>query len=96
MQKINRDKAQMFTVQSYGSLMLRWFLGKEFGGAAASIKPICKQFSPFFFFFGKSKNPLLTEKKIHNLKVENYVLFGGCSEDLSSEDNLLDHSEGLL
>ena len=27
--------------------------------------------------------PLLTEKKKHKLKVENYVLFGGLTEDYS-------------
>ena len=39
-----------------------------------------------------------TEKKtktLHNLKVENYVLFGGLAEYLSPEDSLLDSSEGL-
>ena len=33
---------------------------------------------------------------MHNLKVGNYVLFSGFSEDLSPEDSLSDHSEGLL
>ena len=33
---------------------------------------------------------------MHNLKVENYVLFGGRTEDLSLEDSLSDSSEGLL
>ena len=33
---------------------------------------------------------------MHNLKVKNYVLFGGFSEDVSPEDSLSDHSEGLL
>ena len=35
-------------------------------------------------------------KKIHNLKVENYVLFGGLPEDLSTGDSLSDTSERLL
>ena len=39
---------------------------------------------------------LLTEKKRHNLKVENYVLFGGLPEDLSTGDSLSDTSERLL
>ena len=33
---------------------------------------------------------------MHNLKVENYVLFGGHTEVLSAGDSLLDGSEGLL
>jgi len=33
---------------------------------------------------------------MHNLKVENYDLFSGISEDLSPEDSLSDSSEGLL
>ena len=36
------------------------------------------------------------KKKLHNLKVENYVLFGGLAEDLSPGDSLSDSSEGLL
>ena len=35
-------------------------------------------------------------KKIHNLKVENYVLFSRLSEDLSLEHSLSDSSEQLL
>ena len=35
-------------------------------------------------------------KKLHNLKVENYFLFGGFSEDLSQEDSLSDRFGGLL
>ena len=37
-----------------------------------------------------------TEKKMQNLKVENYVLFGRFSEDLSPEDSLSDRSEEVL
>ena len=33
---------------------------------------------------------------MHNLKVENYVLFCGLAEDLSPGDSLSDSSEGLL
>ena len=40
---------------------------------------------------------LLTEKKMHNLKVENYgFLFDGISEDLSLGSSFSDSSEGLL
>ena len=35
-------------------------------------------------------------KKKHNLKVENYVLFGGHTEDVSPGDSLSDSSEGLF
>ena len=35
-----------------------------------------------------------TEKKMHNLKAENYVLFGGLAEDFSPGDSLSDGSEG--
>ena len=38
---------------------------------------------------------MLTKKKIHKLKVENDVLFGGLSEDLSPADSL-SGSSGLL
>ena len=38
---------------------------------------------------------LSTEKKTHNLKVENYVLFGGLSEVLSPRCSLSNSSEGL-
>ena len=31
---------------------------------------------------------MLTEKRMHNLKVENYFLFGELSENLSPEDSL--------
>ena len=46
----------------------------------------------------RSWKGLLTgkKKKKHNIKAENYVLFGIFSEDLSLEDSLSDHSEGLL
>ena len=37
-----------------------------------------------------------TEKKMHNLKVENYVLFSGHTEDWGQEDSLSDSSEGLF
>ena len=33
---------------------------------------------------------------MHNLKVENYVLFSRHAEDLSLRDSLLDSSEGLF
>ena len=33
---------------------------------------------------------------MHNLKDENYVLFGGHAEDLSPGDSLSDTSEGLF
>ena len=39
---------------------------------------------------------LSTEKKMHNLKVENYALFGGHTEDLNPGDSLSDSSEGLF
>ena len=40
-------------------------------------------------------SPLLTEKKNpRSLKVENYVLFGGLSEDSSLGNNLSESSEG--
>ena len=48
---------------------------------------------------GRPWKGLLTgEKHTHtqNLKVENYVLFGRFSEDLSLENSLLDHSQELL
>ena len=35
-------------------------------------------------------------KKTHSLKIENYVLFGRQTEDLSPVDSLSDGSEGLL
>ena len=35
-------------------------------------------------------------RKMHNLKVENCVFFGGLSEDPCLEDSLCDGSEGLL
>ena len=35
-------------------------------------------------------------KKMHNLKVENSVLFGGLTEDSSLAGSLSDGSEGLL
>ena len=35
-------------------------------------------------------------KKLHNLKVETYVLFSGLAEDLSPRDSLSEGSEGLL
>ena len=34
------------------------------------------------------KEGFLVSKKMHNLKVENYVLFGGISEDLNPLDSL--------
>ena len=37
-----------------------------------------------------------THTHTQNLKVENYVLFGRFSEDLSLENSLLDHSQELL
>ena len=33
---------------------------------------------------------------MHNLKVENYVLFGGLSEDFKPRSSLSDGSDGLL
>ena len=39
---------------------------------------------------------LLTEKKMQNLKVENYVLFGRLSEGLRLEGNLSDSREEVL
>ena len=36
------------------------------------------------------------KKKKYNLKVENYILFGGLAEDLSPEGSLSDVPEGLL
>ena len=41
---------------------------------------------------------MLTEKRMHNLKVENYFLFGELSENLSPEDSLSalkDSSKGV-
>lgn len=41
---------------------------------------------------------MLTEKRMHNLKVENYFLFGELSENLSPEDSpsaLKDSSKGI-
>ena len=35
-------------------------------------------------------------KKMHNLKVEKYVLFGKLALDLSLGDNLPDSADGLL
>ena len=37
-----------------------------------------------------------TEKKMHNLKAENYVLFGRLAEDLSLRNSLSKSSEGLF
>ena len=39
---------------------------------------------------------MLTEKKKHSLKVENYVLFGRLPKNLSLRVSLLDCPEGLL
>ena len=39
---------------------------------------------------------MLTEKKMHNLKVENYVLFGRLPKNLCLKVSLLDCPEGLL
>ena len=39
---------------------------------------------------------LSTEKQMHNLKVENYVLLGKLAEDLGLGDSLSDSSEGLV
>ena len=39
---------------------------------------------------------LLTEKKMQNLKIENYVLFGRLSEGLRLEGNLSDSPEEVL
>ena len=36
------------------------------------------------------------KKKMHNLKVENYVLFSRHTEDLSPGDRLSDNCEGLF
>ena len=38
----------------------------------------------------------VNRKKMHNLKVKNYVLLGRLSEDSSPEGSLSDSSEGLL
>ena len=38
---------------------------------------------------------LSTEKKTHNLKAENYVLFDKHTEDLAPEDSLSEISRGL-
>ena len=38
----------------------------------------------------------LKKKKMHNLKVENYVLFGRMTKDQSPGDSLSDRSEGLF
>ena len=40
--------------------------------------------------------PLLTEKKMNPLKIENYVWFSGHSEDFKPKGQDSDHSEGLL
>ena len=40
--------------------------------------------------------PLSTEKKMHNLKVESYVLFGELTEDYSPGYSLSNSSEELL
>ena len=50
-------------------------------------KPFCV---PRFSFV------VLTEKKMHNLKVENWVSFGGFAEDLSLGGSLSCSSETLL
>jgi len=42
------------------------------------------------------KKILSTEEKRHNLKVENYVLFGVPTEDLNLRDGLSDSSEELV
>ena len=38
------------------------------------------------------KLKVLMEKKMHNLKVEDYVLFGGLAEDSATGGNLSDSS----
>ena len=38
----------------------------------------------------------MSTEKMHNLKVENYVLFRGHTKDLSPGDGLSDSSEGLF
>ena len=43
------------------------------------------------FVHAKNTYSLSTEKKIENLKVENYVLFSGHVKDLSPKDNLTDN-----
>ena len=35
-------------------------------------------------------------KKMHNLKVENYVLYNGLTDDLNQRDSFSDSSEGLF
>ena len=40
--------------------------------------------------------PVVDWKKVHNLKVENYVLFHGLPEKLSLENSFSHNSEGLL
>ena len=37
-----------------------------------------------------------TEKKMHNLKAENYVLFGGLTEDYNLGYKISESSEGLF
>ena len=39
---------------------------------------------------------LQSQKKMHNLKVKDYVLFSDFSEYVSPEDSLLNNSDGLL
>lgn len=46
-------------------------------------------------FCTKSLIPLLTEKKMHDLKAESYVLFRGLTEDLSPGDSLSGVSKGV-
>ena len=41
-------------------------------------------------------NACQLKKKLHNLEVENYVLFSKLAEDFCSGDSLSDSSEGLL
>ena len=48
-----------------------------------------------FVNFFKEKYCQLRKKR-HNLKVENYVLFGVLTEDLNLRDGLLDSSEELF
>ena len=55
------------------------------------LNNLCLQWSSII-----RNNYLSTGKKMCNLKTENYVSFGGFSEDLGWEDSLSDSSKELL
>ena len=52
--------------------------------------------SLFLYYLTHSSDNFVDWRKMHSLKVKNYVLFVDKTEDFSLKDSLLDSSEGLL